>query len=153
MTTHNGLSNTGVKTSSKALDGLYSSQGTPSIIFTRLRVVLKALHLRNASIQTCTLRYRGGRHSSGKIPEHDDVPTDVSSTLRVGDTLVTLIFMADVTHLSNFAAENMEWPECMTIGNISSKFRPMPSTHSVVMVALLPIPIKNSNIAQNRLDE
>jgi len=41
----------------------------------------------------------------------------------------------------------------MTIGNLSSKLRQMPSTHSVVMVALLPILIKNSNIPQKLLDE
>jgi len=41
----------------------------------------------------------------------------------------------------------------MTIGNLSSKIRQMPSTHSVVMVALLPIPIKNRNIPQKRLNE
>jgi len=41
----------------------------------------------------------------------------------------------------------------MTIGNLSWKLRQMPLTHSVVMVALLPIPIKNRNISQKRLDE
>jgi len=41
----------------------------------------------------------------------------------------------------------------MKIGNLSSKIRQMPSTHSIVMVALLPIPIKNRNIPQKRLDE
>jgi len=41
----------------------------------------------------------------------------------------------------------------MTFGNLSSKIRQMPSTHSIVMVALLSIPIKNRNIPQNRLDE
>jgi len=41
----------------------------------------------------------------------------------------------------------------MTIGNLSSKIRQMPSTHSVVMVALLPIPMKNRNIPQMWLDE
>jgi hypothetical protein len=41
----------------------------------------------------------------------------------------------------------------MKIGNLSSKIRQMPSTHSVLMVALLPIPIKNRNISQKRPDE
>jgi hypothetical protein len=36
----------------------------------------------------------------------------------------------------------------MTIGNISSKIRQMPSMHSVLMVALLPIPFKNVNVPQ-----
>jgi len=61
--------------------------------------------------------------------------------------------MSDGTHLSNFAGDKKEWPVYMTIGNLSSKIRQMPSTHSVVMVALLLIPIKNRNIPQKGLDE
>jgi len=71
----------------------------------------------------------------------------------VGDTLVPLIFISDGTHLLNFAGDNKEWAVYMTIGNLSSKIRQMPSTHSVVIVALLAIPIKNRNIPQKRLDE
>ena len=71
----------------------------------------------------------------------------------MGDTLVPLIFMSDITHLSNFAGDKKECPVYMTIGNLSSEIRQTPSTHSVVMVALLPIPIKNRNIPQKRLDE
>jgi hypothetical protein len=73
--------------------------------------------------------------------------------LRVGDTLVPLNFMSDGTHLSNFAGDKKEWPLYMTIGNLSSKIRQTPSTHSVGMVTLLPIPIMNCNILQKRLDE
>jgi len=61
--------------------------------------------------------------------------------------------MSDGIHLSNFASEKKELPVYMTIGNLSSKIHQMPSTHTVVMVALLPIPIKNCNIPQMRLDE
>jgi len=61
--------------------------------------------------------------------------------------------MSDGTHLSNFAGDQKEWPVYRTIGNLSSNIRWMPSTHSVVMVALLTIPIKNRNIPQKRLDE
>jgi len=75
------------------------------------------------------------------------------ATLRLGDTLVPLIFMSDTTHLSNFAGDKKEWPVYMTIGNLSSKIHQMPSTYTVVMVALLPIPIKNRNIPQKQLDE
>jgi len=64
-----------------------------------------------------------------------------------------LILMSDGTHLSNFAGDKKQWPDYMTIGNLSLKVRQMPSTHSVVMVSLLPIPIKNRNISQRRLDE
>jgi hypothetical protein len=61
--------------------------------------------------------------------------------------------MSDGTHLSNFSGDKKEWPVYMAIGNLSSKLRQMPSTHSVVMVSLLPIPVKNRNIPQKRLDE
>jgi hypothetical protein len=63
-----------------------------------------------------------------------------------------VIRMSDGTHLSNSAGEKKAWPVYMTIGNQSSKIRQTPSTHIVVMVALLPIPIKNCNIPQKRLD-
>jgi len=67
--------------------------------------------------------------------------------------VVPLIFMSDGTHLSNFAGDKKEWPVYMTIGNLASKISQIPSTHSIVMVALLPIPIKNRIIPQKRLDE
>jgi hypothetical protein len=60
--------------------------------------------------------------------------------------------MSDGTHLSNFAGDKKEWPLYMTIGNLWAKIRQMPSTNSVVMVTLLPIPIKNRNIPHKRLD-
>jgi hypothetical protein len=85
--------------------------------------------------------------------EDNNVLVDMSSKLRVGDTLVPLIFMFDGTHLSNFAGGMKEWPVYMTIGNLSSKIYPTPSTHSIVMVTLLPIPINNRNIPQKRLDK
>ena len=78
---------------------------------------------------------------------------EVRATLRQGDTLVPLSFMSDRTYVINFAGKKKEWPVYMTIGNLSSKIRQMPSMHTVVMVALLPIPIKNRNIPQKRLDE
>jgi hypothetical protein len=61
--------------------------------------------------------------------------------------------MTDGTHLSNFARDKKQWPVYMTIGNLSSKIRQMPSMHNIVMVALLPIPIKNRNNLQRPLDE
>jgi len=73
--------------------------------------------------------------------------------LKVGDTLVPLIFMSDRTHLSNFAGDKTKWPVYMTFGNLSSMIRQMPSIHSVIMFALMPIAIKNRNIPQKRLDE
>ena len=61
--------------------------------------------------------------------------------------------MSDGTHLLNFAGDKKEWPVYMTIRNLSSKIHQMPSTHTVIMVALLPIAIMNRNIPQKRLDE
>jgi hypothetical protein len=74
--------------------------------------------------------------------------------LRVGDTLALLSFMSDRTSLSNSAGyRKKDCPVYMTIGNLSSKIHHMPSTHSVVMVALLLSPIKKCNIPQKLLDE
>jgi len=78
---------------------------------------------------------------------------EVKPNLRQGDTLLPLMFMSNGTHLSNFAGDKKECPVYMTIGNLSSKIRQMPSTNSVLMVALLPIPITNRNIPQKRLEE
>ena len=71
----------------------------------------------------------------------------------MGDTLVPLIFMSDGTHLSNFSGKMKEWPVYRTITHLSSKIRQMPSTQSVLMVTLLPIPLTNCNIPQKRLNE
>jgi len=73
--------------------------------------------------------------------------------LRVGETLVPLIVTSNGTHPSNFAGDMKEWPVSITIGNLSSKIRQMPSTHSLIMVALLLIPIKNCNMPQKQLHE
>jgi len=83
------------------------------------------------------------------MPESDDVQISDKSTLRVSDTLVSLMSLSDRTHLVNCAGKQKEWPEYMAIGNLSLKICQMPSMHSVVMVALLPIAIKNWIIAQN----
>jgi len=72
--------------------------------------------------------------------------------LRLGDTLVPMIFMSNGTHHSKCAGDRKEWPVSMTIGSLSPKICQTPSTHTVVMVALLLIPIKNRNIPQKQLD-
>jgi hypothetical protein len=71
----------------------------------------------------------------------------------VGDTLVAMIFLSDRTHLSSFDGGKKQWPVYMTIGNLSSKICQMPSVHTVVMVTLLHIPIRNLNFPQKWLDE
>jgi hypothetical protein len=78
---------------------------------------------------------------------------EVKAMLRLGDTVVPLIFMSDRTHLSNFAGDKTEWPVYMTIGNLSTKIRQMPPAHTFIMVALPLIPIKNHNIPHKRLEE
>jgi hypothetical protein len=78
---------------------------------------------------------------------------EIKASLRLGDTLDPLIFMSNGTPLSNIAGDQIEWLVHMTIGNPSSKIRQMPSTHTVVMVAFMLIPIPNRNIPQNRMDE
>jgi hypothetical protein len=61
--------------------------------------------------------------------------------------------MSDGTHLSNFAADSKEWPVYMSIRNQSSMISQMPSTHSLIILTLLPIPIKNPNIPQKLRDK
>jgi hypothetical protein len=124
-----------------------------SISFTPLSVALTAIRHRKAATLKCTLRSGGWRHRSAEILEDDNVLIEVKATPRLGDTLVPLIFMPDGTHLSNFAVDKKEWPVYMPIGNLCSKICQMPTADTVVMVALLPIPIKNRNIPQTRLDE
>jgi len=78
---------------------------------------------------------------------------NIQSTLRVGNTLVTMIFMSTRAHLSNFACNKTEWPLYLTIGNLSSKIRQMTSMDSIIIVALLPISIKNCSIPQKQQEE
>jgi len=118
-----------------------------------LRVCLIAICHPNAPKPKCTLQIASGRPREGEILEVYHELIDDKSTLRVGDTLVCLIFMSNGTHLSNFAGGKNECPVYITIGNQSLKIHQMPSMHSVVIVALLPIQIKNRNVSQKWLDE
>jgi hypothetical protein len=78
---------------------------------------------------------------------------EVNTTLRLGDTLLPLILRSDRTHLSDVAGNNNEWLFYMTIGNLTSKIRQLPSTHTVVIVTLMEIPITNIIIPQKQQDE
>lgn len=73
---------------------------------------------------------------------------NIQSMLKIGHTLVALIFMSNRIHLSNFACNKNEWPVYLAITNPSSMINKMPATHSVVMVPLLPIAVKNCNLIQ-----
>jgi hypothetical protein len=61
--------------------------------------------------------------------------------------------MSDGIHHSNFADNKQAWPEYMILGNLSSKILQMPLRHTILVVILLPIPIKYCNIPQKLLDE
>lgn len=53
-----------------------------------------------------------------------------------------MIFMSDATHLTNFCGDKKAWPLYMTIGNLSAAARMKHTMHGVLLVALLPIPVK-----------
>jgi hypothetical protein len=69
------------------------------------------------------------------------------------DSLVQIILMSDGTNLSNIAWNMNEWPVYMTIANVSWEIRQMPSTHSLILVDFQPIPIKDYNVPQMRLND
>jgi hypothetical protein len=58
--------------------------------------------------------------------------------------------MSDATHLTNFAGDSKAWPVYMTIGNLQTAVRNAPSTQSVLLVALLPVPIKLRDIHREK---
>ena len=153
LTLTNGLSNTAVETSSTPWDGRCGSQPTPSSSDTPRSVAVTVIHHWNVSTPKCTVCTGGGIHREWEILEDNHVLIDIKSTLTVSDTLVPLIFIFDGTPPFNCTGYRKEWPAYMTIGNRTSKIHPMPSTHSVVIVALLLIPIKNCNIAEKQQDK
>ena len=99
LTINNALSNTGVKISSKVWDSWCSTQPTLSISFMPLSVALTVMSHRNNSILICTLWTGGGRHRSGEKLHDNNMLIHISSTLRVGYTVVSLICISDGTHL------------------------------------------------------
>jgi hypothetical protein len=67
--------------------------------------------------------------------------------------VVPLVFMSDATHLTNFAGDKKAWPVYMTIGNLPAAVRMRPAMQAVVLVALLPVPIKLRDVtASQRAD-
>jgi len=59
--------------------------------------------------------------------------------LPVGSILVPVIFVSDMTHLTNFCSDGKLWPVYMSIGNISSRIRQKPTSHAWIPVVLLPV--------------
>jgi hypothetical protein len=57
-----------------------------------------------------------------------------------------MIFLSDATHLTNFSGDKKAWPVYMTIGNLSAAVRMAPSQHGILLIALLPIPIKMRDV-------
>ena len=66
----------------------------------------------------------------------------ISSSLPVGDTIVPIISMSNATHFNNFCGDKKAWPVYMTIENLSAKARMKHMMHGVLLVTLLPIPVK-----------
>jgi len=73
--------------------------------------------------------------------------TIVQSSLDDRDTVVLIIFFSDATHLTNFSSDKKEWPVYMTIGNLSTTIRMVPSYNSIFLIALLPILIKMRDVS------
>jgi hypothetical protein len=113
---------------------------------TPLRVALTVIRHANASILKCTHLTCDGRHRYCEIYDDKNVEIDFKSTLRVGDTLVPMNFISNGTHFLNFAGGKKEWHVYKTIGNLFWEFHQMPSTYTIIMVALLPSPIRTHNI-------
>ncbi|KAF8473800.1 hypothetical protein BDZ91DRAFT_845281 [Kalaharituber pfeilii] len=64
---------------------------------------------------------------------------DTQLTLPIGSTLVPILLASDVTHLTNFSGGKKLWPLYLSIGNITSRVRNMPSMNAWIPLALLPI--------------
>ncbi|KAF8245713.1 hypothetical protein K440DRAFT_554784, partial [Wilcoxina mikolae CBS 423.85] len=70
--------------------------------------------------------------------------------LPVGDRLVPMIFISDGTHLTNFSGDTKAWPIYMRIRNLSAVARMKYTTHNMLFLALLPIPVEMCDVSLNR---
>ncbi|RPA71031.1 hypothetical protein BJ508DRAFT_202336, partial [Ascobolus immersus RN42] len=66
-------------------------------------------------------------------------------TLRVGQTLVPIIFASDATQLSTHSGDHDVWPIYMSVGNLPSSVRAKPSMNGWILVAILPMPPKKDD--------
>jgi len=57
-----------------------------------------------------------------------------------------MIFLSDATHLTNFSSDKNTWPVYIMIGNLSTTIRMAPSYHGILLITLLPIPIKMRDV-------
>jgi hypothetical protein len=76
----------------------------------------------------------------------------LQSSLDDGDTVVPMIFLSDATHLTNFSSDKTAWPVYMMIGNLSTTIRMAPSYPRILLIALLPIPIKMRDVPISQYD-
>ena len=60
--------------------------------------------------------------------------------VELGGTVIPLIFMSDVTHLTNYSEEKQVWLIYITIGNISSEIHQKPSQMTSIAIALISNP-------------
>jgi len=74
------------------------------------------------------------------------VLTAIQTLLDNRDTVIPIIFMSAVTHLTNFSSDKKAWPVYMMIGNLSASAHMATAIHSVLLVALLLIAIKMHDI-------
>ena len=56
--------------------------------------------------------------------------------------MLPIIRLSDQTHLTNFSGDKKAWPVYMLIGNILLRTRSSPAKMAMVLLALLPVPLK-----------
>jgi len=143
-------SNSGIETLSSVRSGFSSSQHMRIIFHMLLSNGLKRME--DVLITRCTPQTGGGNsrlEPSLVISTLEGVYgflTIVQSSLDNGDTVILMIFFSDATHLTNFYSDKKAWPVYMTIGNLSTTIRMAPSYHGILLIALLPIPIKMRDV-------
>jgi len=69
-------------------------------------------------------------------------------TLPPGGTLVLIIGMPHQMHLTNLSADKIAWPVYITLGNLPSSRHNSPTSMAVLLLALLPIPLKLSKFSK-----
>ncbi|KAF8430744.1 hypothetical protein BGX38DRAFT_1073413, partial [Terfezia claveryi] len=53
-------------------------------------------------------------------------------------TLVPILFVSNVIHLTNLSSDSKVWPIYISISNIKSRFQKKPTSYALILVALLP---------------
>ncbi|KAF8241410.1 hypothetical protein K440DRAFT_572241 [Wilcoxina mikolae CBS 423.85] len=61
-----------------------------------------------------------------------------------------IVAATDGTYHLNFSVQKTAWPIYMTIGNRSAAARMTNTMHSMLLVPLLPIPVKMRDVPLNR---